>query len=49
MGENDALRAYHGKRDLGRSGEPSGGRRRAGAVIVWDTGTYDASGTSRSR
>jgi DNA ligase D-like protein (predicted 3'-phosphoesterase) len=30
MGENDALHAYRGKRDLGRSGEPSGGRRRPG-------------------
>jgi DNA ligase D-like protein (predicted 3'-phosphoesterase) len=30
MGENDALRAYRGKRDLGRSGEPSGDRRRPG-------------------
>jgi DNA ligase D-like protein (predicted 3'-phosphoesterase) len=30
MGENDALHAYRSKRDLGRSGEPSGGRRRRG-------------------
>jgi DNA ligase D-like protein (predicted 3'-phosphoesterase) len=30
MGKNDALRAYRGKRDLGRSGEPSGGRGRPG-------------------
>jgi DNA ligase D-like protein (predicted 3'-phosphoesterase) len=30
MGENDALHAYRGKRDLRRSGEPSGGRRRPG-------------------
>ena len=28
MGENDALRTYRSKRDLDRSGEPSGGRRR---------------------
>jgi DNA ligase D-like protein (predicted 3'-phosphoesterase) len=30
VGENDTLRAYRSKRDLGRSGEPSGGRRRPG-------------------
>jgi DNA ligase D-like protein (predicted 3'-phosphoesterase) len=30
MGKNDALRAYRGKRDLGRSGEPSWGRGRPG-------------------
>src|SRR5215470_251134 len=28
MGENDALRTYRSKRDLDRSGEPWGGRRR---------------------
>jgi len=30
MGKNDVLHAYRGKRDLGRSGEPSGGRSRPG-------------------
>lgn len=30
MGENDALDAYRRKRNLDRSGEPSGGRRRPG-------------------
>jgi DNA ligase D-like protein (predicted 3'-phosphoesterase) len=30
MGENDALRAYRSKRDLGRSGEPSGDRSHPG-------------------
>jgi hypothetical protein len=43
------LSEYRGKRNLSRSGEPTGSKRRgAGEVIVWDTGTYDNQSRDRN-
>jgi len=38
----DDLKAYRGKRDLGRSGEPSGGRRRSGGQPTFVVQQHDA-------